>query len=279
MRTRYYLTACLCFQNASLYLAEWLAFYSVLGVEHFYLVDNDSTDDYDWIIEPYLRRQQATVIRFAGRGIQQAAYEFCLQHYGANARWMLFCDDDEFLFPCADVPLSVALEPYEEFAGVAVSWMLYGSSGHQVRPDGLVITNYSMRGAVPDQHVKCIVDPSRVQKCAVIGHQFHCRGGQYVVDENGEPVQSPFRAHPTAERFRINHYVTKSIAELVERRSRIQANTGCVSPLSLEEWRALERTWNDVEDRVAFRYSDRIEWQLALMDHRRPDVAGVLVPA
>lgn len=262
MSGRTYLSACLCFKNSSSYLAEWLAFYSEMGVERFFLYNNESTDDFAPVIEPYLRRGSIKV-DFPGRGVQREMYQHCLDHFGATARWMLFCDDDEFFFPVADIPLAEALQPYERFAGVAAAWMLYGSSGHTDRPAGLVIANYVRRLGYPDRHVKCVVDPSRVVGPITIGHHFECRPGEVVVDENEQPLTTLFHPWPTANRLRINHYLTRSIGEMVGRRTRPQADTGAVSTLSLDEWRRLESSWNEVEDAIAVRYVDRVLARIA----------------
>lgn len=263
MATRAYLSACLCFKDAATYLPEWLAFYRALGVEHFYLYNNESTDNFAPVIAPYVNRGTATVIDFPGRGAQQAIYQHCLANFGGRTRWMMFCDDDEFLFPVADTSLPEALAPFECYAGVAVSWMLYGSSGHETRPDGLVIDNYRRRSAAPDAHVKCIVAPERIAEPVLIGHQFRCRDGHVVVNESGMPMEGPFSPRPSAEKLRINHYLTKSRAELVERRRRVQANTGELSPLSIERWFELESGWNQVEDVIASRYRARVESAIA----------------
>jgi len=175
-------------------------------------------------------RRLATVIKLPGKAKQKVPYEHCLSVYGARSRWMMFCDDDEFLFPCADTTLPVALAPYEKFAGLAVSWMLYGSSGHLTRPPGLVIANYPRRSVVPDHHVKCIVDPARMEGCELIAHHFKCTRGEAIVDEAGEPMGGPFRDRPSATVFRINHYLTQ---------------------------------WNQIEDRTAERYIPRVNAHLA----------------
>jgi hypothetical protein len=174
----------------------------------------------------------------------------------------MFCDDDEFLFPVADISLPAALERYERFAGVAVSWMLYGSSGHWTRPRGLVTENYAMRAAAPDHHVKCVVDPARVRRPLVVGHQLECVPGQVIVDETGEPMTGPLHPHPSADVLRINHYLTKSRTEMIERRQRIQVNTGKVSAISIPQWCALETTWNQVRDPIAARYGDRVRAEI-----------------
>ena len=258
MSFRNHLSACLCFRNTASYLAEWLAFYSALGVDHFYLYNNESSDDYTAIVAPYIAAGNATLIDFRGDGIQHAVYSDCLRRCAGRTRWLMFCDDDEFLFPVENISLPAALERYERFAGVAVSWMLYGSSGHWTRPRGLVIENYAMRAAAPDQHVKCIVDPARIVRPLVVGHQFECVPGQVVVDEKGEPMTGPLHPRPSADLLRINHYLTKSRTEMIERRRGIQVNTGKVSPLSIEQWCALEATWNQIRDPIAARYGDRV---------------------
>lgn len=275
---RAYLTACLCFKNAASYLAEWLAFHRVLGVEHFYLYDNDSTDDSHACLAPYLASGRATLIRFPGQAIQRAVYQHCLDTHGTGSRWMMFCDDDEFLFPVRDVSLPDALVPYERYAGVGVAWMMYGSSGHLTRPPGLVFEAFTRRAAAPDRHVKCIVDPARTVGPVVIAHQFRCRGG-LMVDEKCHPLRGPFALQPTADTLRINHYVTKSRAELIERRSRIQANTGRLSPHSIPEWLELDLGWNAVEDRIALRYAERVRAAIGSNAPRSLSVPGALVPA
>jgi hypothetical protein len=258
MPKRNYLSACLCFKNSAAYLAEWLAFYTTLGVEHFYLYNNESVDAHEDVVAPYVAGGSATRIDFPGKGAQHAMYTHCLGSFGGRTRWMMFCDDDEFLFPTRDVSLPVALEAYEAFAGVAVAWMLYGTSGHWSRPRGLVIENYAMRFAVPDHHLKCIVDPQKIVRPLVDSHQFECQPGQVVVDEAGRAVNGPLHPQPSAEILRINHYLTRSRTEFIERRRQIQVNTGEVSPLSIEQWLELERSWNQVRDPIAARYGDRV---------------------
>ena len=258
MPVRNHLSACLCFRNTASYLAEWLAFYSVLGVDHFYLYNNESTDEYEQVVAPYVADGDATLIDFPGNGIQHAIYSHCLRSCAGRTRWLMFCDDDEFLFPVEDISLPAALERYERFAGVAASWMLYGSSGHRTRPRGMVIESYAMRATLPDHHVKCIVDPARITRPLVVGHQFECVRGEIVVDENGEPMTGPLHPHPSAGILRINHYLTKSRTEMIDRRRQIQVNTGKVSSLSLEQWGALEATWNQLRDPIAARYGDRV---------------------
>ena len=51
---KYDLAVVAIFKNEAPYLCEWLGYHLLAGVEHFYLYDNDSSDNCDEIIEPYV---------------------------------------------------------------------------------------------------------------------------------------------------------------------------------------------------------------------------------
>jgi hypothetical protein len=102
------------------------------------------------------------------------------------------------------------------------------------------------------------VRPEHVIEPLVAAHQFRTRGA-LMVDEKCHPLRGPFALQPSANVVRINHYCSKSHAELIERKvRRIQVNTGLPSPLSPAEYLKLESHWNEVEDRAACRYVTRV---------------------
>ncbi len=41
------------FKNAARFLPEWIEFHQIVGFEHFYLYNNNSTDDYLSALRPY----------------------------------------------------------------------------------------------------------------------------------------------------------------------------------------------------------------------------------
>src|SRR5690348_6409443 len=59
---RYYLSACAIFRNEAPYLAEWLVFHLGVGVEHFYLYENNSTDDFESVLAPFFERGEVTLV-------------------------------------------------------------------------------------------------------------------------------------------------------------------------------------------------------------------------
>jgi glycosyltransferase involved in cell wall biosynthesis len=243
----HYLTACLIFKDSAPYLDEWIRFHLNVGFEHLYLYDNDSSDDCASILRPFVTRRQVTLCKWPGIGQQTNVLQNCLDTYGRSARWIAFVDDDEFLFPAEKNNLQEILPDYEQYGGLAICWLLFGSNGHRTRPSGLVTENYSRRGAWIDRHVKCIVDPSKVTAPEIAAHAFRCTEGARIVDENHGVTVGPFSENPSADVVCLNHYLVKSYEEMRQRRTRPWVD-GTQPTRSIQEWEALDRDYNAVED-------------------------------
>lgn len=247
--------ACLCFKDSAAYLEEWLLFHYVQGIRRFYLYDNESSDDWKSVLRPWVEAGLVEVRSYPGRGVQREIYDDCLLRARGQVTWLAFIDDDEFLFPARDgETLSQVLGEFETAAGVAVPWVLFGSSGAQNATDKWVIERFQRSAGGPDQHVKCIVRPDRVERSLCIGHAFLPSGEREIVDEKGQSVTSAKVSNPSAERLRINHYLVKSWAEWRTRRGRPQADSGRPTEHAESSWRAWDAAWSSAEDYAACRY-------------------------
>jgi hypothetical protein len=250
------LAACLAFRNAAPYLREWLLFHAAVGVQRFYLYNNDSTDDFERVLTPFLRAGgpiQMEPIAWPGYCQQNAIYEDCLKRATAagDVRWLAFIDDDEFLYATSGQPLPELLRDFEPFASVAACWQLYGSSGHIHASDDWVIRRFTRRAAGPDQHVKCIVQPARILRPIAGGHLFEPKPGFVSVDEHRRPLNDSLTPTPSTDLLRINHYLIKSIEEMIARRTSRDIGYGDKAKLPLLEWIRLDRAWNATEDASA----------------------------
>ena len=49
-----YLVACAIFRDEAPFLAEWIAFHRLVGVDHFFLYDNGSQDEPESVLAPFL---------------------------------------------------------------------------------------------------------------------------------------------------------------------------------------------------------------------------------
>jgi len=279
----YYLSICAIFRDEAPYLEEWLSFHAGVGVEHFFLYDNGSTDEFRAVLDPWLASGRASLHDWPHKQGQLPAYADCIARHRQASRWIAFLDLDEFLFAPGGESLPALLADYESAPGVGANWVVFGSSGHARRPPGLVTRNYTRRasfdlrvgferllrpGGHPrnmadfplfSAHVKSIVDPREVIQVQT-PHSFKYRGNRLAVDENGAPIRGgllqSISAGVSVSRLRVNHYWSKSIAELEAKVMRGAATQG--GYYTPEFALRLERYLNAVVDRTVLPIVDRI---------------------
>ena len=61
---RYQLSICAFFKNEARYLKEWIEYHRLIGVDHFYLYNNGSTDDFKRVLNPYVRKGVVTLVNW-----------------------------------------------------------------------------------------------------------------------------------------------------------------------------------------------------------------------
>ncbi len=216
-----YLSVCCILRNEALYLDEWIAFHAVQGVEHFFLYENESTDETWEKLMHYEALGIATIQKIPTDPVntQRVAYSSCLKDHGKESKWIAFLDCDEFLMADGvSGSLREELKDYEEHGAVAVNWILYGSAGEEHYSDKLVIERFTHRAKNVDQHVKSIVQPEFTIGTGNNAHYFRLK--KPAVNENKEVLPPEYYwTTPTAKKFRINHYHVKSREEYFKRKA------------------------------------------------------------
>lgn len=222
-----YISVAACIKNEGPYLAEWLAFHHRLGVEHFILYDNGSTDDTPAVCQPYIASGLVTLIPWANFSVwfnqQRGAYAHALMNFGARSTWVGFFDIDEFMFPVEAASLADVLREREHLPVVAAAGINFGTSGHRHRPSVGVARGYRMavpmdrqREHRPLLNVKCFVRPQRIE-AVVSAHWFRIKGDTAVAyTEHGRPLYGRPCDHGellSTDVIRYNHYFTRSQEE------------------------------------------------------------------
>jgi hypothetical protein len=249
------LAVCAIFRNEASYLAEWVAFHRLMGVEEFYLYNNGSTDDWRSVLKQHIATGIVHVMHWpARRAPQLAAYRHCLAHRRKRPRWIAFIDIDEFLFSPTGRRLPEVLSAFGRQAGVVVAWRVFGTSGWGEQPDGLVTESYLRRAANAhflSHYGKAVVDPRRTVSYVTTPHHFrHYHQtipwrSELAVDEQGRPCSDRCTS---ANLLRINHYYSKSEAEAI---ARFDRGTLCTDyPLR----QRLDPRLNDVHDDAILRF-------------------------
>jgi hypothetical protein len=256
----YQLAACLIFKNEAVYLKEWLDFHRIVGIEKFFLYDNNSTDECRQVLAPYVSEGIVTVYDFPipPPTAQYQAYNACLKTYRRHARWIAFIDIDEFLYPREDDSLPNVLCRYEQFPAVAVNWLMFSTSSHIAKPEGLVIENYTRCQVGGNKHVRLIVDPLKTERI-VSAHEAIFSDGQHAVNERKTEVHGPFSLPPSVDCLRINHYWTKSVEEFFSHKLARGDVTGLTELRNLEGLINAEKLYNSGKDDAIQRFAGSIK--------------------
>lgn len=223
---QHYLAVCAIAKNEGPYFKEWIEWHRSMGVDKFYIYDNESTDCTGEVLAPYIESGLVEYRYYPGYRRQLAAYDDCLANHRFDARWIAFIDLDEFIVPLKDKSIPEFLGRFEGSPAVEINWLIYGSGGAVKKSSAPVMERFrrhSLSGHRLNRHVKSIVDPRRV--FSMIGCHEVARISGYAADSHGDPITKNFRdREPQHDVIRINHYAVRSREEFIEKQMRGRAS-------------------------------------------------------
>lgn len=214
---RYFLSAMIRVKDEARFLPEWLAHHLNVGVEHIYVYDNNSSDDIERVIIPFIERGLVTYVPWPTVPASPSSNNHFLTEFGPSSEWVAFFDADEVLSETTPGALLETLGAAGRAPAIAVNWRYYGSSGHEVVPPGLVTATFTRADAAPNQHVKVIARPAMVRRYRN-SHNFYYRRGRVARTPAGRRVHGSFVTPDLPPRLVLNHYVYRS-REDYERKS------------------------------------------------------------
>lgn len=212
-------------------MKEWIEFNQIVGIDHFYLYNNNSEDNYISVINPYVESGLVTLIDWPYNQKQLECYKACIAAFASETKWLGFIDIDEFVVPKSTDLIYDFLQPFEKKAGaVNIYWKLFGTSGRMNRSlSGLVCEDFTVCWPKYCDIGKCFYntafgfdDKSRKAKC--MHHWFWanykgkdvppvnifdkiCIGNRNIAKSVDFPIQ-------------INHYFTKSYSEYAMKKTK-----------------------------------------------------------
>ena len=263
-----YLSVCAIAKDEDDNLEEWVRYHQLIGVEKFFIFDHESKTPIERTLAPLVADGMVHVTRVQGSHPQYAAYAWCAANHQPKFKWMAFIDLDEFIVPVREDDLRLVLAEFEQYGGLAVNWLVFGSAGHETRPPGLVIENYTLcapRSVYGNSHVKTIAQPERV--LAVNNpHFWEYKPPWFCVNENGERVDGAFSPH-SARQLQINHYFSKSREEFEKKLAR----GGADQPRFRDEglFDRHNRICNAIKDETILRFAPRVKAAMGGLDASR----------
>lgn len=162
-----YIAICAIVKDQRKDLRYWIEYHRWIGIDKFYIFDHNSSRSLLPGLMDYARTGVVEYQYFAGRPRtlpsfadtnQYRAYQACIKQHASRHRWLAFLDADEFVVfqPHAVqqgiTNVNVLLPPYEKYGGLALNWMLFGSSGHVDKPKAGLFASYT--SCVPQSHTE-----------------------------------------------------------------------------------------------------------------------------
>ena len=146
MSKKHFLSVVAIFKNESDGIREWIEHYLREGVDHFYMIDNGSTDGYYEKIAALIDKGLITLVKDETRWAQKELYNKCFLDRRKESEWFLLCDLDEYVY--SRMRFSTISEFLKELpfwvSSVHIPWKMFGSSGHIEQPNG-IIQNFTKR--------------------------------------------------------------------------------------------------------------------------------------
>lgn len=220
----YQFTVVTIFKNDADWLKEWIEYNKAIGADHMLLYNNESSDNYVEVLDPYIKAGFVELFNFPNRPMREGnqtwvyftqcpAYNDALKRLKGKSKWVTFIDTDEFIVPHHEDSILKALEPYDrpDIGGIAINWKCFGTSYvEEVPANKLMIEVLTKRMDLEhriNNFTKVIVKPEAVNRVAN-PHYSKIKKGYKLVHTNFSPV-----VHPESRSFEnitLNHYYART---------------------------------------------------------------------
>lgn len=229
-KKKYYASICGIFKNEGLYLKEWIDYHLKIGIEHFYLYNNFSDDNYVSVLLPYIESGIVDLIDWPVEQGQLSAYEDCISKYKFESNWIGFIDIDEFVTPLNGKNFINELSKLENRPVVKIYWKIFGSSGIDKRDINQPVTkDFVMSWDKLMNFGKCFFNTaydfdSKLRQNNAFHHHMWAKIGQTAlppVNINGIVSLGSYDSFGNkTPSIQINHYIIKSKSEFKNKMSR-----------------------------------------------------------
>ena len=239
----------------------------MMGVDHFYLYDQDGGLEAMELLRPYEKAGKVTrqpwthfdgtkhdkTTKFYERDKSHIAFSHCAENYKHEAQWIQKIDIDEFLIPndrSEDLTSWLKKQDLNKIKGARTYRYNFGNNGHIDKPDGLVTQNYLKREAKYSDY-KDICNTNFITDNR---YKYNSHKWDYRLFKPGKFISNKDEAG-----FHINHYYTKSFEEYGNRQNVMRSRNS-----TLEGFNNMNERINDVEDTWMLTHEDELIKRLAL---------------
>ena len=155
---RHRISLCLIFKNEALFLKEWLDYHLTIGVDHFYLYNNNSTDNYLVVLKPYVEKGLVTLTEWPRPNSQFQCYKHCFDTFRRETNWISFLDADEFICLKHEIDINEWIKRFDKYHAINIHWLMFCTGG---------MLNHDYSKNVIEQYYACWSDFWKHGKCMI----------------------------------------------------------------------------------------------------------------
>tara|TARA_Y100000816_G_C26070632_1_gene563102 strand:+ start:108 stop:1607 length:1500 start_codon:yes stop_codon:yes gene_type:complete len=274
---KYYLVLCAIFKNESHILEEWIQHYLIRGIEHIYLINDFSNDNYMEILNPYIENNKVTLFNNDKDenvfGKQVTAYNKFFLNLKKISEWLIIVDLDEFMYNPNDISIYNTVKKLDNHENKEVDqfkiwWENFGSNGYIEQPKS-VVQSFTKRS--PSWLLKEYQDKKkdfhsfkvivRTKKIAKIG--IH---GCFYKKKNYDDYKDYMKWVDNNDLI-INHYAIQSLEYFKNKKMRVGVGNKYVKNVTMNYFN--ERNDNKVLDNKlkiqSLNYLDELDDEVTLV--------------
>jgi glycosyltransferase involved in cell wall biosynthesis len=248
------LSVCLCIKNEAKYMEEFINHYLRQGVDHFYIVNNGSTDNIEEVIEGYKdkitlitdnRDFQVLTSDESWAGHKRMLDEHIYPRIVHETKWAIIVDADEFMTGKNGYTIKSYLDSLSEDIGcVYVLWNIYNPCKEE---DGSVCETFSTKKNVKRINHDCMASLSweirnandfgkSIIRTSMIDHGFKLwihkipiigkKINNYGIEDHAPNNDNWNNIHYSEENFKkanitLNHYAIRNLSDLNKKKSQL----------------------------------------------------------
>ena len=222
----YYLSILAIMKNEAMNLKIWIDHYIWQGVNHIYIIDNNSDDTSVQIIEDLINNgYPITLYKLFEKHKQVEYYRYVYdkEKLQEKTKWLIVADLDEFFY-CNNSKISNELKYFEDFDYISSKWRMFGSNNCIKHPKDIRIS-LTKRVKELNFNTKYIFQTKNVYSGAL---QVH--GLKYGYTKKID----------LSEIFRLNHYQIQS-RDFFEKVKMTRGDVNLIENENVRDWKYFDK--------------------------------------
>jgi len=179
----YFFSIIVYFKNESSSILEWVLHYKNWGVDHIYMIDNGSEDDYDTIIEPFIKEGFITLWKEPNIN-QTWGYNKYMSILKKETIWLGVFDMDEYLYTKKGKNIKTILKRFSPSLTLIMIQMKIFYPGTFQSPSSMIETNIEKKCNDNIHFPKCIFQIQKLPTVSIHGireMKQYCRRKEYLI--------------------------------------------------------------------------------------------------